>query len=102
MRIIKLDATSWRNMLDFYNALLASIGAPTWHGRNLSALQDSMIYGGINAIDPPYTIRIFGAATLPQDVLGEIERTQRALADARGEFLETSGNDTKIYLEIIP
>ena len=31
MRIIELDAAKWKTVLDFYHALLASIGAPKWH-----------------------------------------------------------------------
>ena len=73
MRIIELDATKWKTYDDFYNAPLPSIGAPKWHGQNLNALVDSMIWGGINAVDPPYTIRILGAATLPQDIRDHVE-----------------------------
>ena len=56
MRIIKLDASQWSNIIEFYDAVCAGIGAPSWHGRGLNAFIDSMVYGGINEIDTPYRI----------------------------------------------
>ena len=50
MRRIELDAKSWMKILDFYQDLLKALGAPEWHGRNLNALIDSMIWGGINEL----------------------------------------------------
>jgi RNAse (barnase) inhibitor barstar len=42
MRVIKLDATGWKSKGDFYEAILAALEAPSWHGRNADALLDSM------------------------------------------------------------
>ena len=53
MRIVELDAQEWKTALDFYSAVLAAIGGPSFHRRNLKALVDSMIWGRINAIEPP-------------------------------------------------
>lgn len=39
---------------DFYDAVLAQCGSPSWHGRNLDALRDSWITGGIDRNGPPY------------------------------------------------
>ena len=55
---VDLVAAEWVTALDFYEALLAALGAPEWHGRNVNALMDSMIFGGINKIDPPMVVRI--------------------------------------------
>ena len=46
MRVIELNATNWNTTDDFYNALLAAVGAPEYHGRNLKALIDSMNWAG--------------------------------------------------------
>ena len=83
MRFIELDASEWRTVLDFYNALLAALGAPNWYGRSLNALVDSMIFGGINAIDPPYTVRIVGTAHLPSELKSEIDYTVDAIRKVR-------------------
>src|SRR6185312_10255912 len=73
MRIIELDAGNWRSALDFYNDLLAALGAPTGHGRNINALVDSMIWGGMNAVEAPYTIRILHTTKLSQQIRDELE-----------------------------
>lgn len=100
MRIIDLDATKWKTYDDFYDALLPSIEAPKAHGRNLNALVDSMIWGGVNAIEPPYTIRISGAATLPKDVRDHVEMAKRALAKGRMDFQRLRGGDVEVAIEI--
>jgi transposase len=43
MRIIELDASSWKSVLDFYNALLPAVGAPG--GRQLLRELGSMPQG---------------------------------------------------------
>ena len=58
MRTIRLNAENWKTVLDFYDALLAALGAPDWHGASIDAMIDSMIWGGINDVDPPYTVQI--------------------------------------------
>ena len=99
MRIIKLDATNWKTVIDFYDALLAAIGAPKWHGTSPDALIDSMIWGGINAVEPPYTIRIFGAEKLPRDVREHVELVKQALARARLEYQRRKGHDVEVSIE---
>ncbi len=101
MRIIELDATNWKTYDDFYKALLPSIGAPKWHGQNLNALVDSMIWGGINALEPPYTIRISGAATLPKNIRDHVETAKRALAEGRMDYQKLRGGDVGVAIEIV-
>ncbi len=101
MRIIELDATKWQNVMDFYHALLASVEAPQWHGRSPDALIDSMIWGGINAVEPPYTVRISGSATLPKDVRDHIELVKCALAEARLDYSSRQGSDVEVVVEIV-
>ncbi|HYM17573.1 MAG TPA: barstar family protein [Micropepsaceae bacterium] len=99
MRQIELDASSWTTVLDFYAALLAALGAPNWHGMNINALIDSMIWGGINAVEPPYTVRIREIAKLSKDIVGEVELAKRALSEARAEFRRSRGHDVEVLLE---
>jgi RNAse (barnase) inhibitor barstar len=58
MRELILNARDWRSPDDFYDAFFAAVGAPPWHGRNFNALRDSICAGRINAIEPPYRVRI--------------------------------------------
>ncbi len=89
-------------MLDFYNALLPALGAPKWHGESVDALIDSMIWGRINAIEPPYTIRIVGTQKLSKDVRDHINLVKEDLAGARKEFQERQGKDAEVNFEIEP
>src|SRR5579859_7937376 len=86
MHHIELDATKWKTVSDFYDALLSALGSPEWHGRNINALVDSMIFGGINEISPPYTIRISGISRAPKDVRNHIELAEKSILEARPEF----------------
>jgi hypothetical protein len=102
MRIIELDATKWKTVVDFYKAFLVSIGAPDWHGISPDALVDSMIWCGINAVEPPYTIRISGAAKLPKEVRDEVELAKQVIADGRVDYQARRGGDVEVAIEIAP
>lgn len=50
----------------FYDTILPQCGSPSWHGRNLDALADSWITGGIDRGGPPYAFGFFALeSTLP-------------------------------------
>ncbi len=102
MRIIELDATKWKTIIDFYDALLTAVGAPKGHGKSPDALIDSMIWGGMNTVEPPYTIRIIGADTLPTDVHGHVEIAKGALAKGRKDYQKRRGGDVDVAMEIEP
>jgi hypothetical protein len=52
---------------DFYAVVLPQCGSPAWHGRNLDALADSWVTGGIDRAGPPYAFEfINGAAARPE------------------------------------
>jgi hypothetical protein len=69
---------------DFYESILAVLEAPHWHGTNVNALIDSMLYGGINGIDPPYRIWIKGTANLPVAVKTELGWLAEAIDNQGG------------------
>ena len=99
MRVIELDAKGWSTALDFYDALLAALGAPPKHGKNLNALTDSMVWHrGINSVEPPYTIRVKHLSGSPKDVLEEVELAKHALAKARMNYQARSGGDVDIQI----
>jgi RNAse (barnase) inhibitor barstar len=99
MHDIELDATNWTTLDDFYKALLSKIGAPKFHGRNINALVDSMIWGGINKVEPPYTIRIRGVAQLPKGVRDHVELARSTLQKGRAEFRGRKGHDVQVQFE---
>jgi RNAse (barnase) inhibitor barstar len=99
MRDIELDATNWTTVQDFYNALLTKIGAPERHGRNINALVDSMIWGGVNSVDPPYRVRIRGVAQLPKNVRDHVELAKSTLRRASAEFRARKGRNAQVQFE---
>lgn len=102
MRIIHLDATKWKTVLDFCRALLSAIGAPKEHGKSPDAFVDSMIWGGINAVEPPYTICISGTVMLPKDVREYVELVKQALARGRLDYQKRRSGDVDVVIEIEP
>ena len=56
--LLKLDAVGWKNSDDVYESLFTVLGSPAWHGKNFSALNDSIVTGNINTIEVPYTLSI--------------------------------------------
>ena len=101
MKAIELRAQGWNTAVDFYDALLAAIGAPAWHGKNVNALVDSMIWGGINSVEPPYEVRFCGVWNLASDIRREIEWAEQGIERARSEFLQRYGRDPGVFLKII-
>jgi hypothetical protein len=99
MRMIKIDATNWKTLSDFHHAMRPAIGAPPGHGNSINAFIDSMVWGGMNSIEPPYTVRIEGTANLPEKIRSEIELLKQDLTEARAEFLKREGHQAEVYLE---
>jgi hypothetical protein len=95
MRLIELNAVGWKSKEDFYDAILAALGAPSSHGRNADALVDSMAHGGINSVEPPYKICITGTKSLPVDVA---ERINWMVTDVS----KLQGREPEIVFQIDP
>jgi RNAse (barnase) inhibitor barstar len=83
MREIRLDGSRWRNPEDFYDGLLPALGAPEWHGRNLDALNDTIAGGDINAVNPPFAVRITGAGAMSDEARRYVARFVELVADLR-------------------
>lgn len=100
MRIIDLDASGWTTVLDFYEALLAALEAPSRHGRNINALIDSMIWNEINVVQPPYTVRIHHLSGSAKEIIDHVELVRLALAEARIEYRSQHGRDVDVQLRV--
>jgi RNAse (barnase) inhibitor barstar len=85
MKKIVLDAAGWRTTDDFFAALLAELGAPSWHGHNLDALYDGLS-GGINAVEPPFAVEVRNREGLPAEFGALFAGVAEVFADARREF----------------
>lgn len=78
---------------DFYDLVLPQCGGPAWHGRNLDALNDSWVTGGIDRGGPPYA---FGFLSLELTEPELIRFRDMVLEIARDSINENGGR----YLHI--
>jgi len=100
MRVIELNAKPWRNPLDYYDALKEALGSCRGHGSSPDAWVDSMLYGGMNEIEPPYVIRISGAAACPAGVRDAISELQFVISEARKWKKRHYGKDTDVSFDV--
>jgi RNAse (barnase) inhibitor barstar len=78
---IPLDGSGWRTPEDFYTSLLAALGAPAWHGHNLDALSDSLGGGGINKLNPPIRVTIYGYQQMTDEARRIVDRFREPAED---------------------
>ncbi len=102
MRIIELDASTWKTVTDFYDAVLAAVEAPKGHGKSPDALIDSMIWGGMNAVEPPYTVRISGLSAASQEVRDHVQLVSDLLVEGRIYRKRHKGDDVEVSIVIAP
>jgi hypothetical protein len=100
MRPIELDAKGWNNPLDFLRSLKAALGSPEGHGMSPAAFVDSMIYGGMNSVEPPYVVRIRNVSGAPKEVTDYVSLMISAIQEARKDRLEHLGDDIEVSISI--
>lgn len=102
MRYIELNSTNWKTKLDFYRDILAALGAPKWHGESIDCMIDSMVWGGINTVHPPYIVRIRGMNRLPEAIRQTIETLDKEIAKQRADHLRWHKKDVEVEFELLP
>ncbi|OYV04909.1 MAG: hypothetical protein CFE26_14380 [Verrucomicrobiales bacterium VVV1] len=70
---------------DFYDTILLQCGSPAWQGRNLDALADSWITGGIDRNGPPYAFGFFGIESVPPALIGFRDTVLKIAAESLDE-----------------
>lgn len=83
MKRLCIDLSECQTIDSVYTVLLSEIGAPSWHGRNLDALWDSIIDNDINEIKPPYYIEVLGTDRLPLEVVLLLTRIRILFEEAK-------------------
>jgi hypothetical protein len=61
---------------------------------------DSMIYGAINSLEPPYLIRIIVTEAVPCEVREYIDLMVSELRTAR-DWLRAQGGDEEVSIEVV-
>jgi len=99
MRLIELDASPCATPKQFAAALREAIEALPGHGSSVESFVDSMIFGTMSNMAPPYTVRVTGLRR------GEVEafahRLAEALGQARLENRTRRGEDVEVVLRIV-
>lgn len=94
---IVVDWSSVTSKDDFYDRVLPQCGAPSWHGRNLDALADSWIAGGINRKGPPYAFGFLALdATAPELVPfrdAVLKIAEESIEENGGRYLQEAEQD---------
>ena len=85
MREVAFSTAGWEKLDDLYVSFLRAVGAPSWHGHNLDAVLESITRGSINAIDPPYRIRISGIRDTPAECKELLDSFIALLEEAKAE-----------------
>lgn len=70
----------------FYDAILAQMDAPEWHGRDLNALQDSLVVGSISPVGPPFRFEIRGSPFSAEFATDVLEIARDSIARHGGEL----------------
>jgi hypothetical protein len=58
MKELFLNGAKLKTADDVYDAFFRAVGAPSWHGKNCNALNDSIAGGNINDVEVPYCVVI--------------------------------------------
>ncbi len=90
MRTIVIDAVDWLSEDDVFDGILEALGAPAWHGRNWDALNDSIVTGGVNGVEPPYHLHLTGDRPLPEALREWLKNLAALIAKARMQDREIS------------
>jgi RNAse (barnase) inhibitor barstar len=101
MKTVILDAGNWESLVDFYESLVKTLGAPSWHGYSLDAVVDSVVWHGCNEIKPPYVIQIRNLSKAPSSVIQEVNLLRHTLIESRAEHVVRQGRDVEVSIEIV-
>jgi len=96
MQTLLMDASKMTTTAEIENAFRAAIGAPEWHGHNGDAYVDSMIWEGINSVEPPYEIRILGLGDTPDAVRRWVAYIAAAVRSGREWRKVNRGEDVQV------
>jgi hypothetical protein len=65
---VVVDWAACNSVDAFYDLVLPQCGSPSWHGRNLNALNDSWVTGGIDTHGPPFSFCFLNGGQIPEDL----------------------------------
>ena len=91
MRTITIDWAAVTDRKQLWNLIVRESGHPDWHGRNLHALRDGWITGGLDAYGPPYHFIFRNCQRTPHEL---VELCRAIVEVAFDSVLENGGQMT--------
>ena len=99
MKTVEIDATRCANPKEFARLLHEAIQAIPGHGSSIEAFVDSMVFGTMSELSPPYMITVTGAEN--PEVRAFAERLSNAIGQARLERRTRRGDDSEVVLKVV-
>jgi RNAse (barnase) inhibitor barstar len=90
---VVVDWATCESAESFYDLVLPQCGSPSWHGRNLDALNDSWVTGDIDTNGPPFSFCFLNGRQTPADLMGFRDAVEEI---ARDSITENGGQIHKI------
>ena len=89
---IAVDWSTLGSEEEFYDLVLTQCGSPSWHGRNLDALNDSWVTGGIDQHGPPYAFAFTSLEATPSHLIpfrdAILGIAEESVAENGGRFIQ--------------
>lgn len=70
MHRIELDWSTIADAVQMWEEIVTRSGHPAWHGRNLDALSDGWVTGGLDSYGPPYEFIFTNCRHVADDLRG--------------------------------
>jgi hypothetical protein len=96
VRNITLDASDWREPLDFCMALKRALGCSEGHGSSVDAFVDSMLWVDMNSVKPPYMVRVHNLDRTSSGVRQMILDLAEVLHLSEAEYRERYGRSSGV------
>lgn len=98
MKTVEIDASRCWNAKEFARLLQDAIQALPGHGSSIESFVDSMVFGTMSELSPPYTIAVLGE--LRPEVRAFAADLSNAIGQARLERRTRRGDDVEVILKI--
>ncbi|WP_304186435.1 hypothetical protein [Phenylobacterium aquaticum] len=98
MRTIEIDGAACATVKAFCAVLKDEIRALPGHGDSIEAFVDSMIWGGLSQLPPPYLVRVRGLHGGP--IAAFVKELSESLGYARMERRDRKGEDIEVMVQL--
>jgi hypothetical protein len=97
MQVIELDGSEWSGRLALFDALAEALRVCAGHGRGFDAFEDSVFYGGMSEVEPPFHVVVMNC---PVAFEADVEQMKRGWAHQRQWKLANYGEDVEATIEL--